>query len=98
MVKRIVWTNTADKTFDSITAFLHDNASLRVAQDFAKLVYDKIDLISEYPTLGRKVPSTKSIRVLNIGKHHQLFYRVEGRTLVICNFFDTRQNPNKRPF
>ena len=98
MVKRIVWTKTTDKKFDEIATYLYDNASLQVAHNFAKNVYEKIDLIAKYPTHGRKVATTQSIRVLNFGKHYQIFYRIDGKTLIISNFFDTRQNPAKRPF
>ena len=98
MVTKIIWTKAADKKFDAITTYLHDKASLQAAQNFAKIVYEKIDLLAKHPTLGRKIADTKSIRVLNFGKHHQLYYRVEGKTLYISNFFDTRQDPQKRPF
>ena len=27
-----------------------------------------------------------------------VFYRVDGKTLIISYFFDTRQDPSKRPF
>ena len=98
MVKKIVWTNAADKKFDNIATYLLDNASLQTAQNFADLVYDKIDLLTKFPNLGRKVATTKSIRVVNLGKYYQIYYRVEGKMLVISNIFDTRQDPRKRPF
>ena len=98
MVKKIIWTKAADKTFDNITTYLDEKASLQAAQNFAQLVYDKIDSLVKNPSLGRKVATTKSIRVLNFGKHHQLYYRIEGKNLIISNFFDTRQDPKKRPF
>ncbi len=98
MVTKIIWTKAADKKFDAITTYLHDKASLQAAQSFVKLVYVKIDLLAKHPTLGRKIVDTKSIRVLNFGKYHQLYYRVEGTSLYISNFFDTRQDSQKRPF
>jgi plasmid stabilization system protein ParE len=98
MVKIIIWTKAADRTFDSITDYLEENVSFNAAQNFAKLVYSKIDSLVKYPTLGRRVMSTKSVRVVNMGKNHQLYYRVEGKTLYISNFFDTRRDPDKRPF
>ena len=98
MVKKVIWTKAADKAFDNITAYLHEKASLQATQNFAQLVYDKIDFLIKHPTLGRKVSNTKSIRVLNFGKHHQLYYRIDGKNLIISNIFDTRQDPQKRPF
>ena len=98
MVTKIIWTKAADKTFDAITAYLDEKASLQAAQKFAQLVYDKIDTLVKHPTLGRKVATTKSVRVVNFGKYHQLYYRIEGKTLIISNFFDTRRDPKNRPF
>lgn len=98
MVKRIIWRKTADKSFDNIAFYLNDTFSLQVAHGFAKLVYDKIDRLEKQPYSGAKVSGTKSIRYVNFGKHYQMFYRIEGATLIISYFFDTRQNPSKRPF
>lgn len=98
MVKKIIWRITADKSFDRIVFYLHENFSHQVAHDFAKIVYDKIDRLEKQPYIGPKVGGTKSVRYLNFGKHYQIFYRVDGRTLIISYFFDTRQDPNKRPF
>ena len=35
---------------------------------------------------------------LNIDKNRQMFYSVNGSTLFIVAFFDTRQDPMKRPY
>lgn len=98
MVTKIIWTKAADKKFDATTTYLQDNGSLQAAQNFAKTVYEKIDLIVKHPTLGRKLADSKSMRVLNFGKYYQLYYRIEGKSLYISNFFNTRQDPKKRPF
>jgi hypothetical protein len=75
-----------------------DNFSLQSAQNFAATVYKKIDYIVKYPFVGRKVKGTKSLKMLNIGKHHHIYFRVHGNTLYISDFFDSRQNPDKRPY
>ena len=98
MVKSIIWKQAAERTFESITNHLHDEYSLQAAHNFAKLVYDKIDRLSKYPLSGPKVAGRITLRYVNFGKHYQMFYRVVGTTLVISNFFDTRRNPNSRPF
>ncbi len=78
--------------------FLHEKYSLQVAQNFANIVYEKINRLEKQPYIGPKVSGTKSVRYVNFGKHYQMFYRVDGKTLIISYFFDTRQDPNKRPF
>ena len=98
MVKKITWTQTADRTFDEITAFLQDNSSLQTAQTFAKTVYSKIDTLVEQPYIGRPSKKAKTVRIINVGKNMQMLYRIEGRTLIISDFFDTRQDPQKRRY
>ena len=96
MVKKIIWTKTADKTFDDITSFLQDNSSLKAAENFATAVYTKIDVLFEQPYIGRPSQKAKTVRIVNVGKNIQLLYRIEGKTLIISDFFDTRQDSKKR--
>ena len=98
MVTKIIWNKTALRTFDETTTYLLDNFSLQTAQNFAELVYAKIDWVCKHPKSGRKVRSTKTLLMVNFGKHHQLYFRTEGKTLFICDFFDSRQDPSKRPY
>jgi plasmid stabilization system protein ParE len=98
MVKKIIWNKRGQNTFDDTINYLHDEVSQQSAETFFNIVYDKIDKLVKQPFIGRKVGSTKSVRVINLDKHRQMFYRIVGTTLYISYFFDTRQNPNKRPF
>ena len=98
MVTKIIWNKAALRTFDEITTYLHDNFSLQTAQNFAELTYQKIDWVCQHPKSGRKVHGTKTLLMVNFGKHHRLYFRNEGKTLIICDFFDTRQDPSKRPY
>lgn len=97
MVNKIIWTKTASRTFDKIANYLVDEASLAAAQNFASEIYDKIDYIVKYPFVGRSVKGTKSLKMLNVAKRYHLYFRVQGKTLFISDFFDSRQDPNKRP-
>jgi plasmid stabilization system protein ParE len=98
MVTKIIWNKNAGETFEETTNFLLDTFSLQTAQNFADSAYQKIDWVTKYPSSGRPVKNTKTLRMVNFGKHHQLYYRVKGKTLFICDFFDTRQDPAKRPY
>jgi plasmid stabilization system protein ParE len=98
MVTKIIWNKRALDTFDEITAYLCDNFSLPTAQNFAESVYERIDWVCKHPTSGRKVRGMKTLLMVSFGKHHQLYFRTKGRTLFICDFFDTRQDPSKRPY
>jgi plasmid stabilization system protein ParE len=98
MVTKIIWNNRAIHTFNQITTYLVDNFSLKAAQNFADELYERIDWVCQHPTSGRKVRGTKTLLMTNFGKHHQLYFRTQGRKLFICDFFDTRQDPSKRPY
>lgn len=98
MVKKIVWTKTADTTFDKITQYFIDNGFMQAAELFAQAVYDKIDLLTEQPFIGRLSTKAKTVRIIKIGKNIQMLYRVDGKKLIIVDFFDTRQNPDKSKY
>lgn len=81
-----------------IVQYLQTEISDNAANNFVDAVYHQIDLLSKQPFIGRRELSMKIVCFVNIDKHRQMFYRVTGSTLHIANFFDTRQNPKKRPY
>lgn len=98
MLSRIVWTKRAIRDFDGIYNYFQENISEIVADKFLGKTYFFLEKIKVQPERGRLVIDTKGIRVIKITKNIQLFYRIEGKILVVSAFFDTRQNPTKRPF
>jgi plasmid stabilization system protein ParE len=98
MVKKIKWNKAADRTFDQTTDYLQDNFSTLSAENFANLVYERIDQIVKGLTVGRVSTKEKSVMILKLDKNRQMYYRLNGTTLTIVDFWDTRQDPNKRPY
>ena len=98
MVTTIIWNKTALTTFNDIARYLKDNFSTQAAKNFVEAAYEKIERLEKHPTIGRKVPNTKSLKMINFGKYQQLYYRVQGKTLFVCDFFDMRQHPDKKPY
>jgi plasmid stabilization system protein ParE len=98
MVKSVKWNNRALRKMRDIINYLKTNVSNKVANDFVDAVYYQINRLREQPEIGRPVVTTKTIRFINVDKHRQMFYRIKGSTLHISNFFDTRQDPDKRPY
>jgi plasmid stabilization system protein ParE len=98
MVQKVIFTKTAERGFYEIATFLEENASLSAAQKFANNVDTKLERIREHPFIGRPSSKAKTVRKINISKNIQMMYRVVGKTLVISNFFNTRQDPNKSRF
>ena len=72
--------------------------SIQSAENFANLVYKRIDQITKRLTVGRISPLTKTVMILKLDKHKQMYYRLVGTTLTIVDFWDTRQDPKKKPY
>ncbi len=98
MVQKVIFTKTAERAFSDIANFLEENASIRMAQQFVNSVDEKIERLKEHPYIGRPSMKAKTVRKINVSKNIQMMYRVVGKTLVISNFFDTRQHPDKSRF
>ncbi len=95
MARQVKWNKRALADFKVIAEYLEENFSYQSAQNFVDKIYDKIDAVSKHPTIGRKAPKRKTVRFILVDKNRRLYYRMEGRTLIISSIFDTRQHPDK---
>ncbi len=98
MVNKIEWSKTSLAELGQILMYLRAEVSGNVAQKFADLVKLKISQLATNTFDGRPIPTRKHIRFILLGKYHRLYYRRHRRTLYITRFYDTRQDPNKRPY
>ena len=98
MALDIKWSKRADKKFDKILDYLMKKWGDRVTKNFVKKVYDFLDILSEFPEIGSIENKEKDIRGFTIVKQINIFYRIKGDTIILLDFFDNRQNPNKKRF
>lgn len=98
MALEIVWTTRAERKFDSLLEYLLEEWGEQVTKNFARKVYSFLDLLSEFPSLGSLENEEKGIRGFTIVKQVNLFYTIRGDKIVLLNFFDNRQNPEKKNF
>jgi plasmid stabilization system protein ParE len=98
MVEKIEWSVSFARQIKDIIAYLRENSSDAVVNKFKVQLEQKIVKIAKNPTAHRKVTNRKTIRFSNLKPHFQIFYTVKGKILYITAIFDTRQNPNKRPY
>jgi plasmid stabilization system protein ParE len=98
MVKKIIWTKKAQREFEAMLTYFEDEASEKTAENFYKLVVEKLERIEKYPESGRIVKAIHERRSVNLDKYRQMFYRIAGKSLYITDFFDMRQNPSKHPY
>jgi plasmid stabilization system protein ParE len=98
MALEILWTRLADRKFDKIIDYLLNARNQRVTESFVKNVYDTIDILAEFPELGTIEHKEKGIRGFTIVKQINVFYKVIDNKIIILNFFDNRQAPEKKRF
>ncbi|WP_462218812.1 type II toxin-antitoxin system RelE/ParE family toxin [Ferruginibacter sp.] len=86
-------------SFKKITAYLKSEFGKTAAEDFNKIVLNKLDLIVAQPNIGI-VTAVKNTKSVIVGKGHQnkIYYRIENNKLVIINLIDIRKDPKKNPF
>lgn len=98
MAHQIEWNKRAITDLRDIISYLLQHDARQAAAAFNQKVKEKIIKIDQNKTIGRKASKAKTIFFVLIGKHHRLYYRKIGATLRIVCFFDTRQDPTKRPY
>ncbi len=98
MALEILWTKQADRKFDKIIKFLLLEWNQKVIESFVKKVYETIDTLAEFPSIGAIEHKEKEIRGFTIVKQINVFYKVSSDKLIILDFFDNRLSPDKKRF
>ena len=97
MALKIKWTKRAANSFDKTVKYLQTEWSLSSAQKFVKRSNKFLQTLQEYPRIGKTQNIEKEIRAYVLSRHISVFYRIKENKLILLNFFDNRQHPNKRP-
>lgn len=92
---KVVWDEIALLDIAAIKVHLRQNWGETVADNFVKMVLNKIEILKNQPEFGR--PSTKypDVRKVQIGKRQMMYYRLTKSEIQIVAFFDMKQNPSK---
>jgi plasmid stabilization system protein ParE len=98
MACKIRHTKTFLKDTFRIAGWLESEWSEKVATDFIKLLYKRIDALSKTPFAGSLTMKVKNVRKLKITKYNKIYYRVQGNIITILSLFETRQNPEKNKY
>lgn len=98
MALKILWSKRADKKFDKILEYLLEEWGERITGNFVKKVYNFLEILSEYPEIGTIENEEKGIRGFTVVKEIDLFYKVTGDKIILLDFFDNRQSPEKKRF
>ncbi len=95
MAYKIVWLPKAEKRYEEIIDWLHDNWSEKEIIHFIARTDKVINLISINPEIY-KLSEKRNIRQAIITKHNLLLYRKQRNKIELLTFFDTRQKPAKK--
>jgi plasmid stabilization system protein ParE len=98
MALKIQWSKKADKSFDKILTYLLLEWGENVARPFVKKVFDFLDILSEFPELGTIENLEKGIRGFLIVKQIVVFYKITEKEIILLDFFDTSQHPEKKKY
>ena len=96
MVKKIIWTPEAEKSFEAVIDYLQKHWSQRELEKFIEQVNNIVYHITRHPLAYRK-GAKDDIREALITKHNLLLYRILGETIYILYVWETRKNPLKKP-
>ncbi len=96
MVKEVVWTIRASKTYWEVIEYLSSDFGEKVVSDFVTRVHNKIELISSNPFLFKKSSSQRNVFITVIHKRLTLTYRYRPfkKRIELLVFWRTRQNPS----
>ena len=98
MALKIYWSKRAVKKFDQILDYLLEEWGESVTKAFTRKVYEFLEILVEFPEIGTIENKEKGIRGFTIIKQVNLFYRISGDKIILLNFFDNRQQPEKKKF
>ncbi|PTQ99277.1 plasmid stabilization system protein ParE [Mucilaginibacter yixingensis] len=89
---RVVWTENAHFTFDSILTQIENKWGEEIALEFYLATHQKITLIEANPYLYKEssIPNT---RHAVISKQTSMLYEIGLDAVLILFFFDNRQEP-----
>jgi toxin YoeB len=94
MAKSIIWSQEASEDLVHILEYwTNRNKSTIYSIKLLKLIYESIDLIVQFPILGRKT-NFKDIKNIRI-RDYLIFYRDLDDCLSILCVWDNRQDPKK---
>ena len=93
MAKKVIWTDNAKADLFQILLYLQNTWSLKIADNFSKIVERKVELLSQFPELGARSQTSPKRRKITLTSRSILLYAIEGEDLVLLAIFDTRRNP-----
>mgnify|MGYP000851673347 CR=1 FL=1 len=97
MGRQVIWTPRAEEDLQRICRYLSAEWGSTVLNTFLDTVDGTVERIRIFPHLFRS-SGKADVREALITKHNLLFYRVTADRIFLLTIWDTRRNPESRPF
>ena len=93
---KVYFSELAEKKLIDLCAYLLENWSLKVKNEFLTKLNDKIDQIISHPNSCPNSEEIKGLYKCVVTKQTTFYYRVnlKNEEIEIISFFDTRANPD----
>lgn len=94
---KVVWTKTAQRRLQEILDYIQQEFGDNAKQQFRSRTMDFTMLLPEFPEMGTLEIKAKNLRGFQLSKQTRVYYRIKEERITILTFFDSRQDPKKRP-
>ena len=94
---RIFWSKRSQSRFQEINTYISIEFGELPSKKFRNKVFDFLELLERFPELGTLEVAEKNIRGFQISKQTRIFYRINKDHISLLTFFDSRQDPTKKP-
>lgn len=94
MVKEIIWTEDGLASFEAIITYLLLHFTEKEVERFVTQAYQKIQFITDNPTVYPLTKKKKNIRSTSIHKKTRIFYRYKAKEskVELLLFWDVRRS------
>ncbi len=95
MVYKIVFKKRFKDRFEKTLLYIESEFGLAVSQKFAALVERKLKNLQQQPFIGSTSVTLPHVKSILAGRQNRIYYRIEGKKIVVLNMYDTRINPKR---
>lgn len=95
MACKIEFSKRAMRELQRTINYLVENWPKRITLKFIGKLYNKLQIISEYPQSFPLSHHRRQIRRCVVAKQVSIYYKFSGTEVKIIFFFDNRQSPDK---
>jgi len=94
---KIVWTKTAQKKLSFILDHIDKEFGTNARYSFRTRTLEFTRLLREFPEIGTLEVPARNLRAFQLSRQTRIFYRLKKNQIIVLTFFDSRQDPSKKP-